>query len=101
MEQMKIKQLMHSRNIRFTNKIATNCYCIYNVINIGVHHLSLLFKCYVQTLEEDVEKFVTVVEDLGRVAKKLITRGHFDSTNISARQVCIIDGCSYFLFTSC
>lgn len=52
-----------------------------------------------QTLEEDVEKFVTVVEDLGRVAKGLITRGHFDGTNISARQVCYIGGCSlYFSF---
>ena len=31
--------------------------------------------------------YVTVVVDLGRVAKELVTQGHFDSANVSARQV--------------
>lgn len=41
-----------------------------------------------QTLEDDVEGYVTVVEALGSEAKRLVTSDHFDSANINARKVC-------------
>ena len=40
-----------------------------------------------QTLEDDVEGYVTVVEGLEREAKRLTSADHFDSANITARQV--------------
>ena len=42
-----------------------------------------------QTLEDDVEGYVTVVEGLEREAKRLTSADHFDSANITARQVSI------------
>ena len=50
-------------------------------------YLVLLFSH--QTLEEEVEGYVTVVEALEREAKRLVSGGHFDAANISARQVLI------------
>lgn len=40
-----------------------------------------------QTLEEDVEGYVSVVEGLGKEAKRLVSANHFDAANITARQV--------------
>ena len=42
---------------------------------------------HTQTLEEDVDWFVSVLEGLGREAKGLVSANHFDASNISARQV--------------
>lgn len=43
--------------------------------------------CVPQIVEEDVEGYVSVVEGLGEEAKKLVRADHFDSVNITARQV--------------
>lgn len=40
-------------------------------------------------MEEDVEGYVSVVEGLGEEAKRLVRADHFDSVNITARQVAI------------
>ena len=38
-------------------------------------------------MEEDVEGYVSVVEGLEQEARKLVRDEHFDSANITARQV--------------
>ena len=40
-------------------------------------------------MEEDVEGYVSVVEGLEEEAKRLVRADHFDSVNITARQVAI------------
>ncbi len=40
-----------------------------------------------QTLEDDVDGYVSVVDSLGREAMRLVTSDHFDSANIKARKV--------------
>ena len=47
------------------------------------------FTFQIQTLEDDVEGYVTVVEGLESEAKRLTSADHFDSANITARQVSI------------
>ena len=41
-----------------------------------------------QILEEEVRAYDNVVEELSREANRLIGDGHFDCSNITARQVC-------------
>ena len=43
-----------------------------------------------QALEHDVEAFVSEVQRLEKIARQLVSLGHFDITNINARQVQII-----------
>ena len=50
-------------------------------------HATVCYCPHVQTVEEDVEGYVSVVEGLGREARRLVRADHFDSTNITARQV--------------
>lgn len=40
-----------------------------------------------RTLEEDVEGFSSAVQGLEKEANRLVTGGHFDASNITARQV--------------
>ena len=51
-------------------------------------HATVCYSPHAQTVEEDVEGYVSVVEGLGREARRLVRADHFDSTNITARQVC-------------
>ena len=47
-----------------------------------------------QILEEEVRAYDSVVEELSREANRLIGDGHFDCSNITARQVrslCMFD----------
>lgn len=48
-------------------------------------------------MEEDVEGYVSVVEGLGEEAKRLVRADHFDSVNITARQVAI---CTWVVLTN-
>ena len=41
----------------------------------------------IQILEEDVKAYEKVVEELRQESGRLIADGHFDCTNITARQV--------------
>ena len=49
--------------------------------------MGTFFFVTMQTLEDDVEGYVTVVEGLEREAKRLTSADHFDSANLTARQV--------------
>ena len=49
----------------------------------------MCYLCVLQIVEEDVEGYVSVVEGLEEEAKRLVRADHFDSVNITARQVAI------------
>ena len=42
-----------------------------------------------KALEHDVEAFVSEVQRLEKIARQLVSQGHFDTANINARQVYI------------
>ena len=42
---------------------------------------------FFQTLEDDVDSYVSMVSSLGKEATRLVSSDHFDSTNIKARKV--------------
>ena len=48
-----------------------------------------------QALEHDVEAFVSEVQKLEKNAHQLVSQGHFDTANISARQV---HACAYLYY---
>ena len=50
-------------------------------------------------MEEDVEGYVSVVEGLEEEAKRLVRADHFDSVNITARQVAIYI-CTWVVLTN-
>ena len=47
-----------------------------------------MYSLYIsQALEHDVEAFVSEVQRLEKIARQLVSLGHFDTANINARQV--------------
>ena len=42
-----------------------------------------------ETLENEVEAFVSEVQQLEKIARQLVSQGHFDTANINSRQVYI------------
>ena len=62
----------------------------YHLCNFHLHFVnSFLSILLLQILEEEVRAYDSVIEELSREANRLIGDGHFDCSNITARQVCL------------
>ena len=66
----------------------------YHLCNFHLHFVnSFLSILLLQILEEEVRAYDSVIEELSREANRLIGDGHFDCSNITARQVCSSCAC--------
>ena len=66
------------------------CTCTYAYIHVYICayvYVCTWFVFIVQALEHDVEAFVSEVQRLEKIARELVSQGHFDTANINARQV--------------
>ena len=60
-------------------------------LRILYYYYYVLLSFGLQILEEDVHSYEKTVEELGQEATKLVSGGHFDCTNITARQVRLLN----------
>ena len=85
---------MHTYMSIFVSVLLSQIQCTHTYACIHVYICAYVceytwFAFILQALEHDVEAFVSEVQRLEKIARELVSQGHFDTANINARQVCM------------